>query len=190
VSSVQCPMSCVECRVQCVVGVPRQMQHRPGSPTGLAATQGPKVGSESERESRTWDGPRSQVLHWVRRRCLKVTESWGLPNCSGRTRRVWMSNSEAVTTVRTMYSVPLAGRDVLSCLSWPASRFPLWCLRLATACCTSPPPSIYASPMVHPYLPYWLYTSSHGILHTYTQVMAPCVMFTRSDLRRCATRLV
>lgn len=60
--------------VVCSAGLLGQMQHHPGSPTGLAAT---KVGSESERESRTWDGPRSQVLHWVRRRCLKVADSWG-----------------------------------------------------------------------------------------------------------------
>lgn len=64
--------------VVCGVGLLGQMQHRPGSPTGLAPTE---VGSESERESRTWDGPRSQVLHWVRRRCLKGGRLLGKPTC-------------------------------------------------------------------------------------------------------------
>lgn len=60
--------------VVCGAGVLGQMQHHSGSPTGLAPS---RWAPESERESRTWDGPRGQVLHWVRRRCLKVADSWG-----------------------------------------------------------------------------------------------------------------
>lgn len=64
----------LSCAVLACLG---QMQHHPGSPTGLAATKGGLQHTRSERESRTWDGPRGQVLHWVRRRCLKVADSWG-----------------------------------------------------------------------------------------------------------------
>lgn len=73
-----------------------QMQHHPGSPTGLASI---KVGAESERESRTWDGPRGQVLHWVRRRCLKVADSWGRPTIVEKDKTGMGDVSEAVRYV-------------------------------------------------------------------------------------------